>query len=115
VLVGVGLLVPLLFAWLVIAPWLKAFLSGAPISLVQLLAMRLRGTPAPMILDTHLALVHSGHASDVRRIESLYIANRSRIVTSADLVEIAKRELGPAGPPGKDETPAQRAAQALKR
>ena len=42
------------------APWMRAFMSGAPISLVQLIGMRLRGVPPNLVVDSVVTLVHRG-------------------------------------------------------
>jgi uncharacterized protein YqfA (UPF0365 family) len=79
-------------AW-IIAPWLKCFLSGTPVSLVQIVAMRLRGTPVGLIVDTQTALTHSGIRVDMSKVEITYVANRHRIVHARDLFELVKQSV----------------------
>ncbi|WP_425618641.1 hypothetical protein NA78x_002350 [Anatilimnocola sp. NA78] len=80
-----GLLVMRIFA-----PWLRAFLGGAPVSMFGLIGMMLRGSPVNLLIDTNLALVHSGKPVkfSIREIESKYIAHRHKIMTSQDLIEL---------------------------
>jgi uncharacterized protein YqfA (UPF0365 family) len=90
---GFLLLSGLLVMYLALAPWFRCFLSGAPITLVQLVGMRLRGTPVKMITDAAVALVQSGHSVSCHQVERAYLANRHRIMTMADLLEIVKKDL----------------------
>lgn len=63
-------------------PWMRATMSGAPVSLAMLIGMRLRGSPLDFLLDTHLAVVHAGKKSDLRLIESCYLANQHLLPTN---------------------------------
>ena len=40
--------------------WLKALLAGAPVSMLTLIAMRLRGVPYGMIVDSRIMAVKAG-------------------------------------------------------
>jgi uncharacterized protein YqfA (UPF0365 family) len=35
-------------------PWLRAFLHGKPVSLIQVVGMRLRGTPPSIVIDAYI-------------------------------------------------------------
>ena len=83
------------FAFLA-APWMRAFLSGAPFSLVQILAMRLRGVPPNLIVDSVVTLVHRGHPFDRRlcaEAESLYLAQRGMIQSPEQLADLVEKRL----------------------
>ena len=41
---------------LVLRPWLRAFLHGAPVSIIHIVAMRLRGNPPRLLIDAYIAL-----------------------------------------------------------
>jgi uncharacterized protein YqfA (UPF0365 family) len=85
----------LVFA-LLARPWLRAFLSGAPISVFQLLGMRLRGVPPGLIVDALVTLVHRGHGHDPRRCgiaESIYLAQRGLIQSPEQLADLVEKQL----------------------
>jgi uncharacterized protein YqfA (UPF0365 family) len=81
---------------MLLRPWLRAFLSGAPISVVQLVGMRLRGVPSGLIVDALVTLVHRGHVHDPRRCriaESIYLAQRGLIGSPEQLADLVEKEL----------------------
>jgi uncharacterized protein YqfA (UPF0365 family) len=86
--------------WFLVAPWFKAFLSGAPISLLHLIGMRLRGSPVGLLIDTHVMLVHQQRPVDLRKLESAFIAHRGAIYSSEDLIRYVEE----ADAPGKGPT-----------
>ena len=83
---------PILY-FLVTTPWHKSFLTSAGVSALNILGMRLRGSPVALLVDTQIALVHSGYQVNIRQVESAYLANRHRIVQPGDLYEIVKAGL----------------------
>lgn len=72
--------------------WRHATFSGAPIPLVAILGMRLRGTPVPLLVDAHVSLTKRGHPSDWPGLEAFFLANRSRVRSAADLVGLVEAE-----------------------
>ncbi|QDU27620.1 SigmaW regulon antibacterial [Anatilimnocola aggregata] len=86
----VGILLTICFAFVlrIFSPWLRCFLGGAPVSFFSLIGMLLRGTPVNLLVDAHLSLVHSGKGAAIRELESTYIAQRGKILTSNDLVNV---------------------------
>lgn len=98
------LIVILVFAGvmlMIFAPWMRGFLSGAPVSAIQLLGMRLRGVPARMIVDAVVTLVHRGHPFDgsvYRLAESTYLAQRGLIRDSTQLAEMVEKQMPAAKP-----------------
>ena len=88
-----GFVVCLAFKMLFVTPWLRAFFSGGQVSLMSILGMRLRGSPVNMLLDAHLSMIQSGEPSRIRIVESTYIANKTRIHTTDDLVELVREVL----------------------
>jgi uncharacterized protein YqfA (UPF0365 family) len=97
------LVVLLLFAVLfgaLFLSWLRAFLSGAPVSILQLIGMRFRGVPPRLIVDTLVALVHRGHPHDRARcylVESTYLARRGLIETPEQLADLVEKQLKASG------------------
>jgi uncharacterized protein YqfA (UPF0365 family) len=80
---------------LFLRPWLRAFLSGAHVSLTQVIGMRLRGTPVDLLIDAYVTLVHSDFPEmTMHEVESQFLANKGRIMTSTDLVEAVRRGHG---------------------
>lgn len=69
----------------IVQPWLKATMSGGPVSVAQILGMRLRRSPVPLLLDEYLTCVHQQQDIGLAEIESIYIANRMDIYDQDDL------------------------------
>ena len=94
----VAVLVILLIAALVVAaffvtlvrPWLRGVLYGAPVSLIQVVAMRLRGNPPMMLIDSYIALRRSGVNATIADVENVYIDCRNRVRNAGDLVELVQ-------------------------
>ncbi len=72
-------------------PWLRAALSGAPVTLVNTLGMRLRGTPAALVVDAYVQLRARGVETSVAGVERIYLAQRQRVREPLDLVELVER------------------------
>jgi len=90
---GLSFVVFPILVFLVTTPWLKCFLSGAGVTALNILGMRLRGSPVGLLVDTQVALIHSGFQVNIRQVESAYLANRHRILQPGDLFEIVKEGL----------------------
>lgn len=85
--------------WVTFRPWLRAFLGGAPVPLVNILAMRLRGNPPGLLIDVFLALRQRGIAATMQDVEKTYIARKGEgldVSRLADLVEQRLRQQPPA-------------------
>jgi len=98
-----------LFALLIVAAlfgrlamtWLRAYLFGIPVSVVQILAMRLRGVPPGLVVDSVMALVQRGYRYDPLmyvHAESLYLARRGEIESSSQLADLTAKHLKSDGP-----------------
>ena len=87
-----GFMICLTFKMLFLTPWLRAFFSGGRIGVMNIVGMRLRGSPVHLLLDAHLALIQSGEQSRMQIVEATYIANKSKIQTSDDLTELAREQ-----------------------
>lgn len=86
-------LVPFAIFLFLFRPWLQGFLAGAPISVLQLLGMRLRQTPIRLVMDAYMSLIHRGASVDAKTVESVYIANRHGILGAEDLVKLVRESL----------------------
>jgi uncharacterized protein YqfA (UPF0365 family) len=84
----VVLLAALKFLALVVRHWLREFLHGLPVSLFQILGMRLRGNPPFVMIDAYIQLRRAGEEVTLTELEHTYIDSRSRIFTGAELVNV---------------------------
>ena len=70
--------------------WLKALLAGAPVSMLTLIAMRLRGVPYGMIVDSRIMAVKAGLDLTINQLEEHYLAEGSLIPTIQALIAAEK-------------------------
>jgi len=85
VLVGAGGVALFLFILLVLKPWLRALFSGARISLIYTLGMRLRFNPTDFILDAYLELSKGGYKIPIEHVECLYMKYKYELKIPHDL------------------------------
>lgn len=85
--------IPILFltiwfglVWMIARPWLRSFMSGGKVSLIQIAMTRYRGNPVNLIVDAYLSLLHSDVDTSYSDVEKSYIVHKSRIIASSDLV-----------------------------
>jgi hypothetical protein len=83
----------------IFSPWLRCFLSGAPISMVSLVGMYLRGSPTTLLIDTHIGLTQSGTRRDgkvvtyrIHEIEAKYLSSPGRYLTAQELMQAMKED-----------------------
>jgi uncharacterized protein YqfA (UPF0365 family) len=80
-------------ALMLVQPWLRAMLSGAPVMAVQILGMRLRGTPANLLVDAYVQLRARGRDVEVAEVERQYLAQRQRVREAIHLVDLVEKSL----------------------
>lgn len=85
VLAGVAILILAFFK-----VWLKAWLSGAPVGIPTLLAMRLRGNPYSLIVDARITAAKAGMDLAVENFEQHYMAGGDVIQTTMGLINAMK-------------------------
>lgn len=88
------LVIVVVFAF-VAAPWMRAFMSGAPVSMVQLIGMRLRGVPPNLIVDSVVTLIHRGQPFSRKlcyEAESLYLTQRGAIRSPEQLADLVEKQ-----------------------
>lgn len=73
-----------------VGTWLKALLAGAPVSMLTLLAMKLRGVPYGMIVDARITAVKSGLNLSIAQLEEHYLAEGNLIPTVQAIVAANK-------------------------
>jgi uncharacterized protein YqfA (UPF0365 family) len=83
-LVAVGFLIGLLT---VFRPWLRGMLSQAPVSLIEVVGMSLRGNPPGLLVDVLIILRHRGVMVSAAEVERTYIALGKQPMTAAELAE----------------------------
>ncbi|MFG0332800.1 MAG: hypothetical protein ACF8TS_05500 [Maioricimonas sp. JB049] len=94
VLLGTFFLTIVVLFVAVIRPWLRAFMSGAPIPMTAVVGMRLRRNPVTLLLDAYLTLRWKQIPVSIREVESCYMEHRNRIATADDLMEVAMQARG---------------------
>ncbi len=73
-------------------PWLRAFLLGTPVSLVQLIGMKLRGTPLGVVTEAYSTLKRRGEVQKISEVELFYLDHRTKVTIAEDLVELFRSE-----------------------
>ncbi len=90
----IGLIILLILLFIVgsfLSVWLKAFSSGAPVSMWNLIAMRyLRKLPYSLIVDARIMAVKAGLQISVNEFETHYMAGGDIIKTVAGLINAQK-------------------------
>ncbi len=90
IVLAVSLLICLFVLASILGVWLKAASSGAPVTFVQLLAMRyLRKVPDRLIVDARIKAAHAGIDLPVEALESHYLAG-GNVLETVDSLIIAK-------------------------
>ncbi len=81
--------------WLIFrffSPWMRAFSGGAPVSIFSIIGMRLRGTPANMLIDAYVTLKQRGVTITFQDLERTYLAQRNEIQDGEDLLRKVEKE-----------------------
>lgn len=96
--VGAGIILILIILVLVISAffmtWLRAFLAGAYVGFPTLIAMRLRGVPASLIVDARITAVKAGIPISANELEAHYLAEGSVIQTVQAIIAADKANIG---------------------
>jgi uncharacterized protein YqfA (UPF0365 family) len=85
-----GAMLALLVFWLILGPWLRAFTQGMPVSAIYVLGIRLRGTPANLLVDAYMRVRRVGVLVDIWEIEQIYLDHKSAISTTEDLLNLIR-------------------------
>ena len=73
--------------------WLKAWLSGAYVGPITLVAMRLRGVPYGLMVDARIRAVKAGIELSIDEIESQYLAGGNVIACVQALIAAQKAQI----------------------
>jgi len=85
------------FSIAIVRPWLRAVLSGGQVSLMSIIGMRLRGSPAVLLVDTYLMMLHQGEQTSILMVESVYLANRDKVTDAESLAQLVRDEIAKKG------------------
>ncbi len=94
VFVGFVMFVMLVLMIWMLRPWVKAFTSGTPISVFQIIGMRFRKVDLGLVLDQGIAANQAGFPVSWNDLESAYLqgVDLERLTTA--YIAAQKRELG---------------------
>lgn len=94
---GVGLIIGGVFVFIIglitlsfFNVWLRALLAGAHVSMMTLIAMRLRGVPYALVVDARITAVKAGIAVTINELETHYLAEGNLIATVQALIAAGK-------------------------
>ncbi|MBR4598335.1 MAG: flotillin-like protein FloA [Opitutales bacterium] len=73
--------------------WLKALLAGAPVGMITLLAMRLRGVPYGKIVEARITAVKAGLNLTIEDLEKHYLAEGALLQTIQALIAANKARM----------------------
>ncbi len=90
ILAGFAALIVIFIVFSFINTWLKALLAGAPVSFLTLVAMKLRGVPYGMIVDSRIMAVKAGLDLTINQLEEHYLADGHLIPTIQALIASEK-------------------------
>ncbi len=90
IIAGFAALICLFVIFSFINTWLKALLAGAPVSFLTLVAMKLRGVPYGMIVDSRIMAVKAGLDLTINQLEEHYLADGHLIPTIQALIASEK-------------------------
>jgi len=89
---GIVLLVFIIVVSTFASIWIRAWTSGAPVGIVELIALRLRRVPVGMLVDTRITAVKSGLPLTIDDLSTHYLAGGN--VEMVVLALIAARKAG---------------------
>jgi uncharacterized protein YqfA (UPF0365 family) len=77
-----------------IRPWVASFLSACPVPFLSVVGMRLRGSPATLLIQAYISLHKQGVETSIQAVEVAYMTHRSRIRTPDDLAALIQQANG---------------------
>ena len=93
VIAGIIAIIALVVVISFVNTWLKAMLAGAPVSILTLIAMKLRGVPYGMIVDARIMAVKAGLDLTINQLEEHYLAEGHLIPTIQALIAAEKASM----------------------
>jgi len=92
-ILGVGVLVVAIIVFSFFSVWLRASLAGAPVGMLNLLAMKLRQVPFSLIVDAKVTARKAGIVIPIDDIEAHYLAGGNVVPTVQALIAAQKANL----------------------
>ena len=89
---GAGAVLIIQVVLFLLRPWVKAFFSSCPVSLLTILGMRFRGNPPGLLIEAYIVLAKSGVNAPLDVVEVVYIANKTKARSPDDLVTLVKEQ-----------------------
>ncbi len=90
VIIGVPALILAFIVFSFFSTWLKAMLNGAPVSMLNLLGMRLGGVPYNLVVEARITAVKAGIEVSTDKISAHYLAGGNVVPTVQALVAAQK-------------------------
>lgn len=90
VLIGVPALIIAFIVFSFFSTWLKAMLNGAPVSMLNLLGMRLGGVPYGLVVEARITAVKAGIALTTDKISAHYLAGGNVVPTVQAIIAAQK-------------------------
>ena len=90
VIIGVPALILAFVVFSFFSTWLKAMLNGAPVSMLNLLGMRLGGVPYNLVVEARITAVKAGIEVSTDKISAHYLAGGNVVPTVQALVAAQK-------------------------
>ncbi|MBP6307367.1 MAG: flotillin-like FloA family protein, partial [Opitutaceae bacterium] len=96
VLIGVPSLIVAFILFSFFSTWLKAWLNGAPVSMLNLLGMRLGGVPYNLVVEARITAVKAGIQLTTDKISAHFLAGGNVVPTVQAIIAAQKAgiELG---------------------
>lgn len=91
--VAFALLIVLIIVMNFFNTWLKAYLAGAPVNMLTLVAMRLRGVPYGVIVEARITAVKAGQSLTIEELEKHYLAEGNLLQTVQALIAANKARM----------------------
>ncbi len=92
-IVGVGVTTTLFIVLIGARAWRHAWAAGLRVSLGTIIGMRLRGTPATLLVDACVALEKTGVHAPIAVVETVYLANRGTAMNLDLLVRLVRERV----------------------
>ena len=93
IIISILSVVLITFILVILRPWIKAWSSGVYMSVMEVLFMKLRGTPVNLLIEVAMTLKHSEDEFSYQELEVTYIAEKFNISGPKDLYEKHKEKM----------------------
>ena len=87
---GIGIGLAFLILILFLKLWLRARVNGVPVSMMQIIGMRLRGNPPKFLVDAYVRMIQSGEKISITEVELAFMANKNKSMDINTLVQLVR-------------------------